>query len=1053
MGFWVGMGVLGGAVLGALGGSGGGAIVGALLGAVLGMLVSRAASTSAAGSSYHADDATPPPRPAYGTPATERAVAAPETRGETATAPHSTQRAPTAGLPASARILAAAGGVDALSLIVERLDSIDHRLAFIEARLGLPLAAQDRVPVTPLTPPSPEARAIVPPPATQVPGSMPATAPLVRASSEASVTPTSAEMSQFERASDGTLAIPASARATESALERSHDPDTADASASSASSASPASAEARAAPTPDSLLDPPPRPAYGGGQPPVPAPREPSALWRWITGGNAMTRVGIIILFFGVAFLLRYFAEIVTVPIELKLAGAGAGGLALAAIGLFLARRRPAYGLSLQGAGMGIVYLTVFAAFRLYEVLTPAPAIALMAIVSFVTIVLAVRYDSQPLAALALAGGFLAPMLIRTGAGNVALLFGYFAVLNAVVFALAWSRAWRPLNVLGFVFTFALGLVWGYRFYTPAHYAIVQPYLALFFAFYLTIAILYARRAPLNAKAPVEGLLVFGVPIVGFALQMAIVRGYRYGVAWSAGLLAALYCVLWFALRRSFADGLSLLSKSFAALAVMFATLAIPFAVDPRATAAWWALEAAAVFWLGVVQRQRLMRAFALALQVVAAVVFLSDYAPGEGRLLLNANFMGMVLLGLAGFASAWAIDRHPDHVGDNERALAPALVLWGIGWWFIGGVEDLRRSIPEPANIDAGLAWVVAFSAAALVAARVLHWPRIAWVAAGLFPAMLTAGWADVTAVRTTLTHYGWVVWPLAWVVLWSALRYAERARTTTPANQPTRNEMLRVVHAASAIALVAWSSWELSEWVGRRSPDESVWLACAAALPMIAYLVGTVKLRDAQRWPFQHDAHAYGATAGTTVAAFLFAWLMIVSVTARGDAAPLPYVPVLNPLDVTLIAAIATLGAWDGVWGRHAVRTRYAWLGATAFLVLNGAVVRTAHHWGDVPWRFDALLAYRPLQAALTLTWTITALALMLYATRRSVRVLWTLGAVLLAAVVVKLFAVDLAALSGLTRVIAFMGVGLLLLVIGYVAPLPPAVPEPDEAEGAHG
>ena len=30
---------------------------------------------------------------------------------------------------------------------------------------------------------------------------------------------------------------------------------------------------------------------------------------------------------------------------------------------------------------------------------------------------------------------------------------------------------------------------------------------------------------------------------------------------------------------------------------------------------------------------------------------------------------------------------------------------------------------------------------------------------------------------------------------------------------------------------------------------------------------------------------------------------------------------------------------------------------------------------------------------------------------------------------------------ALSGLTRVIAFIGVGALLLVIGYVAPLPPA------------
>jgi uncharacterized membrane protein len=45
------------------------------------------------------------------------------------------------------------------------------------------------------------------------------------------------------------------------------------------------------------------------------------------------------------------------------------------------------------------------------------------------------------------------------------------------------------------------------------------------------------------------------------------------------------------------------------------------------------------------------------------------------------------------------------------------------------------------------------------------------------------------------------------------------------------------------------------------------------------------------------------------------------------------------------------------------------------------------------------------------------------------------------LLAAVIVKLFAIDLAALSGLTRVVAFLGVGALLLVIGYVAPLPPA------------
>ena len=63
------------------------------------------------------------------------------------------------------------------------------------------------------------------------------------------------------------------------------------------------------------------------------------------------------------------------------------------------------------------------------------------------------------------------------------------------------------------------------------------------------------------------------------------------------------------------------------------------------------------------------------------------------------------------------------------------------------------------------------------------------------------------------------------------------------------------------------------------------------------------------------------------------------------------------------------------------------------------------------------------------------------MIAATQRSLRTLWLIGAGLLAVVVLKLFVVDLAALSGLTRVIAFLGVGVLLLLVGYVAPLPPA------------
>ena len=44
----------------------------------------------------------------------------------------------------------------------------------------------------------------------------------------------------------------------------------------------------------------------------------------WFTGGNALTRIGVVVLFFGVAFLLRYFAEHFTMPIELRLAAVAA---------------------------------------------------------------------------------------------------------------------------------------------------------------------------------------------------------------------------------------------------------------------------------------------------------------------------------------------------------------------------------------------------------------------------------------------------------------------------------------------------------------------------------------------------------------------------------------------------------------------------------------------------------------------------------------------------------------------------------------------------------
>ena len=824
---------------------------------------------------------------------------------------------------------------------------------------------------------------------------------------------------------------------------------------------------------PDEVSPIPSRPAYGSAAAetvvePMPAPvapatqvaavaaAEPAAPrrspWSWFTEGNTLTRVGVVALLFGVAFLLKWFYDRLTLSIEAVLALVAVAGAALVAGGLWLARSRPGYGLSLQGAGAGVLYLATFAASRLFDVLPPLPATIALIAVAGLTVALAWRADSQALAGLAIAAGFLAPFLVARESGQPALLFLWFAVLNASIFALAWHRPWRALNALGAVFTFGLGIFWGWNFYTPKHFAVAQPFLALFFAFYLGIAILYAKRAPLEALKPVDGIVVFGVPVAAFALEAGLLTDTRYGVAWAALAVAAIYAVLHVALRPREEPGLRLLAQSFLGLAVVFATLAIPFAVDARWTSAWWALEAAAVYWLGCRQGQPLMRGFALVLQMLAAVAFMGGGVPRGGMpLFANAAFFGMAMIGLAALATAWSADRHREALGANERQLTTLVFAWGVAWWMVAGIADIVRVRPAalgPGLGNASLAWVVASVAAALAIARGIAWPRLAWFAAAIPPTLVLAGLAQFRDARTTLAWPGIVVWPVAWALHWIALRTVERSTDAAAGDAaPKEIAWLRDAHTASAIALVGWAAWEASEWTGRWTPRGTAWIACAAALPGIAALGATLVPGIAARWPFARYPNAYAKNAGWVIASAVAVWFLITNIVSPGTATPLPWLPLLNPLDLTFAAALVVLALWARAHAGMDPVAQQRWLGVALFVAGNGLILRIAHHWGGIPWRLASLMASKPVQAALTLAWTATALVLMVWAARRGLRTLWLAGAALLALVVVKLFVLDLAALSGLPRIAAFLGVGVMLLAIGYFAPPPAARSDGDK------
>ncbi len=228
---------------------------------------------------------------------------------------------------------------------------------------------------------------------------------------------------------------------------------------------------------------------------------------------------------------------------------------------------------------------------------------------------------------------------------------------------------------------------------------------------------------------------------------------------------------------------------------------------------------------------------------------------------------------------------------------------------------------------------------------------------------------------------------------------------------------------------------------------------IAGAATWPAIAWGVIPMTLVTAvlvfgQRlsWPVQRFLHLYTTFIPAPIIVYLFGWGLLLNAVSPGDPWPLRYLPILNPLDLAILFALLVCGKW---W-RHAqdwlVRKGIGWtpyvslIGASLFLWLNGMVARTVHHWEGVPFQPQAMFDSQVFQTAISVLWALLGLGGMLLGSRLKRRFVWQMGAGLMGLVVVKLFLVDLSNTDTMARIVSFIGVGLLLLIVGYFAPVPP-------------
>ncbi|UQA69697.1 DUF2339 domain-containing protein [Stenotrophomonas maltophilia] len=794
---------------------------------------------------------------------------------------------------------------------------------------------------------------------------------------------------------------------------------------------------------------PPPRPAAPPPVPPAPVqpplPPEPvlpnfiergvGAVKRWFTEGNVPVKIGMLVLLAGVAALLKYVSDQgwLVLPIELRLAGVTVGALGLLAFGWHQRERRRLFALALQGGAIGVLLLTIFAAFKRFDLIPPGFAfVSSIALVAGLC-VLAVVQNSRTLAVLGILAGFMAPLWLSTGSGNHVGLFSYYAVLNAGIFAIAWFRPWRALNLLGFAFTFGIGTFWGVLQYAPEKFSSTEPFLLLFFAFYLLIPLLYARRQPAGRRDLIDGSLVFGTPLVAFSLQAGMLYQQPMTLALCALALAAIYAVLARALiaRASY----TVLAQSHAVLAVGFATLAVPLALSARATGAVFALEGAGLAWLGLRQKRWLPQVSGALLQIGAAFAFVAggDHWHEDLRFLINPTAIGALLLALAGFASAWSYQRRSRH------EIALVYYLWGLLWWLGGLVHEITRFFPYRTEVDAllVLAAVTAWLAAEVQRrqpARALGVTALAMLALGFPLALLQSD-----AHHQPFAGYGALAWAVFAVLGVRTLLCLRQGGDT-------------VARIAQFLWWLLWPSLLslLALWGGGEADLAQGWTTLLVTLPWLLMAALSLWRWNALRWPLG----AAFDRVRQPLQCVLFGLLSIGWLSGQllpGDAAPLLWLPVLNPAELGQWLSLLLLARW--LYSDQAPQAmlgiRMPLLSLATFVALTSVVLHGVHQWGGLSWN-ASMMRFSLAQTSLTVLWSVLGVIAWVWGSRRGQRVLWMVGAVLMGVVLAKLVIVDRQHLGNLLGIASFIAYGLLCTVVGYLAPAPPsAAPSVEEKQ----
>jgi uncharacterized membrane protein len=260
-------------------------------------------------------------------------------------------------------------------------------------------------------------------------------------------------------------------------------------------------------------------------------------------GSRWLLYVGVLALVVGAAYFQKLAIDNGWIGEQARVIEGIVAGLALIGTGRwFITRGYDVYGQIIAGGGVAVLYVSVYAAATLYELIGRGPSFAALCAITSLAAALADRYRSQGLAVMAVGGGFLTPFLLPSDQDAQVVLFTYVAVLIAGTMYLAHRRVWPLLNVVSYALTQLTVIAWAGRFYTPDKHLVTEAFLTIFCGMFVYI-LFQVRRSDTPAAGAAEAVL-WSAPGIYYVESLLVLWPHSTPLLVFLGIVAAMGAAL-----------------------------------------------------------------------------------------------------------------------------------------------------------------------------------------------------------------------------------------------------------------------------------------------------------------------------------------------------------------------------------------------------------------------------------------------------------------------------------------------------------------------------